>query len=1853
MSKHFFLLILFSFLMSDFAQAQHKGLSFQAVIKKPDGSTPTVSGLTVTIQILDPVNNCVLREEEHSGVNIANGYLNLVIGSSTATTPVGKNPTPILSIKEAMDNSKDRTNLNCVDINNSIVASGQTYHPLDTHARKIRLRVNVLGDDVIADFNMRAVGFAVNSETLNGKSDTDLVNVNSAQGVTQSNIESIFNRFTKLDAILSKFSSDGTSLGSNITGNAATATTATNVSGVVALANGGTGAASAAAARTNLGLGTLSILSPSGTADTTTFLRGDGTWATVPGGGGGGAVSSVAGRTGNVTLSTTDISGLGTAATQSVGTSAGNVVQLDGTGKLPALNASQLTNLSASQIPNLDAAKISTGTLTNNISASQGAFTTLKVYDGTSKYLTSSAPAGGFSNNYTIAWPADKGTSGQFLQISSISGSTATLSWSTPSSSSGGTVTNVSGTAPINVASGTSTPTISLANGSAAGQVYRWDGTSAWTAEKLKYTDLTNASAGNPWPTTTCASGEAVTWSSASDSFSCTSLTIGTAQLSGTLNAVQMPAFTGGDVTSSAGSLNLSLANSGVTAGTYKSVTVDAKGRVTAGTNPTTLSGYGITDAIQNAGNTPSVQTGTFASRPAFGTAGRLYISSDTNIIYRDTGAAWVAVGDGAGSSGVTSVTASAPLSSSGGATPNVTISQANTTTDGFLSSTDWNTFNNKQNASTELTGVSGLSTTGYVQRTGAGAYSTTSGSTAASNNTLVQRDGSGVSYFYGVGVTGATSGSVTLRAPATVTSYSVTWPSGVAGAANSVLASDTSGNLSWINLGSVTGTINLTSQVTGVLPVANGGTNSSTALTNNQLMFSNAGAIKELGAMTDGQIVVGKSAASPQIVNMSGDVTILNTGATTVGKINGTTVTGVGLADSNLLQNTSGGAIAGNSVLVSNGTGTGVTSLSTPVSSVLTSTGGSVPTWSSISSDTFTQYALLAGRSGGQTMYGGTAASNNLTLDSTSHATKGNILLSPSGGNVGIGTTSPTALLTNIAGDNTSVTTPFYGWPTNSTLYVTNQYNGTTITSPTNTTDASFDQVSVNLSASSTQSIFGRNTYVQVPPTATSNTTGTLTGVQALARDYASVGTGGYLTGGAFVASFAGVGTRNNITGVSGNASILNYNSTNQASVAGNLYGANLIANVSSTGGSAANAYSIYTSTTNSGTLTNSQAAGSFLATNNGTISSAQYGTAASALHNSTSTLPTQFGIYYAGGNNSTGTIGTAYGIYSVLNNNNAGGTITTAYGLYLNKTNSGTITTNYGIYQADTSNNYFAGNVGIGTTAPATKLEVTGSFRVGNGGETCGASYTGAIRYNSPNIEFCNGTAWTILTSGTGSGYLASSGGSLSGGLTISSGGETISAGGLTVSAGGINANSTGITNAGSITGVGSNVTGSSAVTIASGGTAQNLTLNSSTSGSVNVGSGNGTQLSVLDGGASTVNYVTVKGAAANGSPVIGTAGSDTNINLTLTPKGTGNTIFSSGNVGIGTTTPATTLDVNGTIKLAKNSSAPSAFSCDSTHAGSIALTSLYTTCVCNGTSWVSTNDGTTACTWATILTAATGGTVVTSGNYKIHTFTSSGSFVISTAGSSFEVLVVAAGGGGGGLLGGGGGGGGVVYQAARTMTAGTYTVTIGSGGAGGSSSAAGSAGGNSVFDTITATGGAGGAGYGAAAVAGGSGGGGAYSTDTAGSSANQGNSGGGTGYGNAGGLGVSGAHQYAAGGGGGAGGAGAAGVFTGNNTTTSGDGGIGYSSSISGSATYYAGGGAGGCGADFIYNGVYCGNGGSGGGGGGGSYGQYTSGGNGGAAAGGNGTANTGGGGGGGGNGTGGTGGSGIVIIKYKYQ
>ena len=68
----------------------------------------------------------------------------------------------------------------------------------------------------------------------------------------------------------------------------------------------------------------------------------------------------------------------------------------------------------------------------------------------------------------------------------------------------------------------------------------------------------------------------------------------------------------------------------------------------------------------------------------------------------------------------VDSVSASSPLASSGGVTPTISITQANASTNGYLSSTDWNTFNNKQNALTNpVTGTGTNNEIAYFNTTG------------------------------------------------------------------------------------------------------------------------------------------------------------------------------------------------------------------------------------------------------------------------------------------------------------------------------------------------------------------------------------------------------------------------------------------------------------------------------------------------------------------------------------------------------------------------------------------------------------------------------------------------------------------------------------------------------------------------------------------------------------------------------------------------------------------------------------------------------------------------------------------------------------------------------------------------------------------------------------------------------------------------------------------------------------------------------------------------------------------------------------------------------------------------------
>ncbi len=163
-------------------------------------------------------------------------------------------------------------------------------------------------------------------------------------------------------------------------------------------------------------------------------------------------------------------------------------------------------------------------------------------------------------------------------------------------------------------------------------------------------------------------------------------------------------------------------------------------------------------------------------------------------------------------------------------------------------------------------------------------------------------------------------------------------------------------------------------SSVSGVLPIANGGTNSSAALTNNQLMASNAGAVTELGAMTDGKIIVGKTGALPQVVSAGGDVsTITNAGAITVAKVNGSTVpVGGALTTGNVLQVSGGAALTYGAVNLAGGANyvTGILPVANGGTGIASGTSGGVPYFSGAtsiaSSAALTQYGLVYGGGAG-----------------------------------------------------------------------------------------------------------------------------------------------------------------------------------------------------------------------------------------------------------------------------------------------------------------------------------------------------------------------------------------------------------------------------------------------------------------------------------------------------------------------------------------------------------------------------------------------------------------------------------------------------------------------------------------------------------------------------------------------------------------------------------------------------------------------------------------------------------------------------------------------------------------------
>jgi hypothetical protein len=217
------------------------------------------------------------------------------------------------------------------------------------------------------------------------------------------------------------------------------------------------------------------------------------------------------------------------------------------------------------------------------------------------------------------------------------------------------------------------------------------------------------------------------------------------------------------------------------TQGTVTAVTATSPVVSSGGTAPdismpaatTSVSGY-LTSTDWNTFNSKAPATSGTSILYGNGSGGFSNVTIGSGVAF--AGGTLSATGSGGT---VTSVTGTAPIASSGGTTPAISISQASTSTNGYLSSTDWNTFNNKQPAGTYVTSVTGTApvvssggTTPAISM--AAASSSTNGYLTSTDWTTFNNKGSGtvtaVSVVSANGFAGTSSGGATPALTLTTT---------------------------------------------------------------------------------------------------------------------------------------------------------------------------------------------------------------------------------------------------------------------------------------------------------------------------------------------------------------------------------------------------------------------------------------------------------------------------------------------------------------------------------------------------------------------------------------------------------------------------------------------------------------------------------------------------------------------------------------------------------------------------------------------------------------------------------------------------------------------------------------------------------------------------------------------------------------------------------------------------------------------------------------------------------------------------------------------------------------------------
>ena len=154
------------------------------------------------------------------------------------------------------------------------------------------------------------------------------------------------------------------------------------------------------------------------------------------------------------------------------------------------------------------------------------------------------------------------------------------------------------------------------------------------------------------------------------------------------------------------------------------------------GTGATTLTGY-----VKGSGTSAMTASATVPTTDLSGTVTNAQLANSAITINGTS----TSLGGSISVGTVTSVTGTAPVVSSGGNTPAISMAAANATTNGYLTSTDWNTFNGKGSGS--VTSVAASAGTGISV---SGSPITTSGTLTITNTapdqTVVLTGGTGIS---------------------------------------------------------------------------------------------------------------------------------------------------------------------------------------------------------------------------------------------------------------------------------------------------------------------------------------------------------------------------------------------------------------------------------------------------------------------------------------------------------------------------------------------------------------------------------------------------------------------------------------------------------------------------------------------------------------------------------------------------------------------------------------------------------------------------------------------------------------------------------------------------------------------------------------------------------------------------------------------------------------------------------------------------------------------------------------------------------------------------------------------------